>query len=528
MHKLNHLKYVVLVLLLCLAGLAGCQSPGQRYHADVIVYSATPGGISAAIAASREGSSVILLEPTRHVGGMSTSGLNRDEAEHMAKDETFGGLANIFFDEAAKRSGANMDRKPRVWQSHIAETVFLEMLDQAGVAVRYEQAVKRVDKQATRVVSLSTTRGDVFAGRVFIDASYEGDLMARAKVSYVTGREARDVFDESLAGVVYPDKAIEVSPLDDEGRLLFGVMPGPSPAPGSASAHPTPYNIRLNLTTRKDNRVEIEKPDNYHPEHHELLARCIEAGIFNSVGQIIGRYGMPGGKVECNNRQFSIVSMSIPGAQTPWARSAHFQREQIYKQYRNYTHGLLWFLKTDPRVPQAMRDDMARYGLCKDEWADNGHWPWQLYVREARRMRGRYVMSQHDITTDRKKDDVIHLGSHYIDSHQATRYATQGGGFINEGRLWQAGKIYQFPYRAITPKQDECTNLLVPVCVSSTHVAFCSIRVEASWMMLGEAAGIAAVMAKQGDIPVQSIDVAQLQQRIRAAGIPLAMPASDE
>lgn len=519
------LKRPVLACCLVLLGLAGCQSTGQRYHADVIVYSATPGGITAAIAASREGASVILLEPTRHVGGMSTSGLNRDEAEHMAKDETFGGLANVFFDEAAKRSGANLNRKPRVWQSHVAEKVFLEMLEQAGVEVYYEQAVDRVEKQDTKIVSLKTVSGDVFAGRVFIDTSYEGDLMAKANVSYVTGREARDEYDESLAGVVYPDEAIDVSPINEDGQLLFGVMPGPPPAPGSASAHPTPYNIRLNLTTREDNRVEIGKPHKYNPQEHELLARCIEAGVFNSVGQIIGRYGMPGGKVECNNRQFSIVSMSIPGAQTPWSTSNPDEREQIYKQYRDYTHGLLWFLKTDPRVPQAMRDDMSRYGLCKDEWADNDHWPWQLYVREARRMRGSYVMTQRDITTDLRKEDVIHLGSHFIDSHQATRYATADGGFINEGRLWQEGKIYQFPYRAITPQQDECTNLLVPVCVSATHIAFCSIRVEASWMILGQAAGIAATIAIDNHITLQAIDVAELQQRIREAGIPLDLLA---
>ena len=236
---------------------------------------------------------------------------------------------------------------------------------------------------------------------------------------------------------------------------------------------------------------------------------------------------MPGGKVEGNNRQFSIVSISIPGAQTHWSEASYAQREQIHQDYRDYTHGLLWFLKTDPRVPQAMRDDMAKYGLCKDEWVDNGHWPWQLYVREARRMRGSYLMTQHDITIDRNKDDVIHLGSHFIDSHQPTRYATQDGGFINEGRLWQKGAVYALPYRAITPKQDQCDNLLVPVCVSATHVAFCSVRVEASWMMLGEAAGIAAAMAGQGGISVQEIDIAPLQHRIRAAGIPLKMPVAE-
>jgi hypothetical protein len=522
---MNQFNPILLALCLLLPAFAGCQSRGVTHQADVVVFGATPGGITAAIAASRQGASVILVEPTRHVGGMSTSGLNRDEAEHMARDETFGGLANVFFDEAAKRSGQNPKARAKVWQSHVAEQVFIEMLDEAGVALHYEQAVQSVDKQAATIVSLSTTTGDTFVGQVFIDASYEGDLLAGAEVSYVTGREARDAHGESLAGAVYPDEAIEVSPVDEEGQLLFGVMPGPPPKPGSVSLHPTPYNIRLNLTTRADNRVEITKPDPYHREQHELLARCIEAGLFKSVGQILGRYGMPGGKIECNNRQFSIVSMSIPGAQTPWANANPVEREQIYEQYRNYTHGLLWFLKTDPRVPQHMREDMSRYGLCKDEWTDNGHWPWQLYVREARRMVGSYVMTEHDITTNRVKDDAIHLGSHFIDSHQATRFATAEGGFVNEGRLWREGKIYQFPYRAITPKQEDCTNLLVPVCVSSTHVAFCSIRVEASWMMLGEAAGLAAAMALQNDLDVQAVDVRTLQQLIQDAGIPLALPA---
>lgn len=527
MQLIKSVSTILLCLSMLLAMLGGCQATQPQHRADLVVYGATPGGITAAIAASRSGASVILLEPTRHVGGMATSGLNRDEAEHMARDETFGGLADVFFTTAALNSGQRPKAWAKVWHSHVAEQVFLDMLEKAGVTVRYAQAVDTVKKDGPTIVSLRTTDAHEFAGRVFIDASYEGDLLARAKVSYVTGRESREAFDESLAGVVYPDKAIDVSPVGDDGALLFGVMPGEPPKPGSASAHPTPYNIRLNLTMRDDNRVEIEKPERYDPAQHELLARCIEAGQFKSVGEIIGRYGMPGRKVEGNNRQFSIVSISIPGAQTPWSEASYEQREQIHQDYRDYTHGLLWFLKTDPRVPQAMRDDMAKYGLCKDEWADNDHWPWQLYVREARRMRGSYLMTQHDITTDREKNDVIHLASHFIDSHQPARYATHDGGFINEGRLWQKGKAYAFPYRAITPRQDECDNLLVPVCVSATHVAFCSVRVEASWMMLGEAAGIAAAMAGQGGSSVQEIDIAQLQQRLRDAGIPLALPVTE-
>jgi len=510
-----------------LAFLSGCAGPGRVHRADVVVYGGTPGGIAAAVAASREGRRVVLVEPTGHVGGMSTNGLNRDEAEHMARDATFGGLADRFFAAAAERSGAHPARKAKVWQSHVAEQVFVEMLEQAGVDVVYRQRLDSVDKRGARLTNLRTASGRSYRARVFVDASYEGDLLAAAGVRYVTGREARDAYDESLAGVRYLDEPIRVSPYDADGRPLPGVMPGPPPEPGSASPHPTPYNIRLNLTTDPDNAVPIDKPERYDPTQHELLARCIQAGLFTSVGQVIGRYGMPGNKVEINNRQHAVVSISLPGEQTPWAEATAEQRDAIHRAYRDYTHGLLWFLKTDPRVPQAMRDDMARYGFCKDEWADNGHWPRQLYVREARRMRGAYVMTQRDVTTQRTKPDAIHLGSHFIDSHHATRYAVDEQSFVNEGRLWQRGEVYQFPYRAITPKPSACDNLLVPVCVSATHVAFCSIRVEASWMMLGEAAGIAAALAVEHDSAVQQIDLADLQARLRTRDIPIDMPAAE-
>ena len=360
------IKITRFLLSLFLLVLSGCASTGHTHRADVIVYGGTPGGITSALAASREGRSVVLLEPTRHVGGISTSGLNRDEAEHMARDETFGGLAQQFFDEAAKRSGANPRSKAKVWQSHIAEQVFLEMLAAAGVKVIYEQQIDQAELNGVRIAALRTDKGQRYAGRVFIDASYEGDLLAAAGVTYVLGREARSAYDESLAGVIYSDEPIQVDPYAADGKLLPGVMPGPPPEEGSASPHPTAYNIRLNLTTRQDNRVEITRPDNYDPAQHELLARCIQAGIFKSVGQIIGRYGMPGGKIEFNNRQAAIVSMAMPGRQTPWAEASDAERQAIHRVFRDYTHGQLWFLKTDPRVPEAMRQDMARYGLCKD------------------------------------------------------------------------------------------------------------------------------------------------------------------
>lgn len=496
---------------------------------DVVVYGGTPGGITAAVSASREGASVVLLEQTRHVGGLSTSGLNRDELEHMDK-KTMGGLSEEFVNEAARRSrlppkppGFNI-RGPRVWQSHIAEKVFLEMLEAAKVPVRFEQLLDGVAKKDGRLTELTVRGKTTYRAKVFIDATYEGDLMAAAGVSHALGREARDTYGESLGGVRYLDKPIKVSPYDEDGNLLPGIMPGPLPEEFSASPHPICYNIRLNLSFKKEDSVPIGKPENYDAMQYELLARSLSSGDLKRAGQIFGFYGMPGGKKECNNCQYSIVSMSMPGEQTAWAEASFDEREKIHQTYRQYTHGLLWFLKSDPRVPQDIREEMAGYGFCRDEWADNGHWPYYLYIRAARRMRGAYIMTQADITGTRDKEDVVHIGSHFIDSHHVARYAVDQDHFINEGRIWEKGRNFDIPYRAITPKREECRNLLVPVCVSSSAVAFCAIRLEPTWMHLGEVSGMAASIAVRDGVDVQDVEIRKLQKWISKAGIPLELP----
>lgn len=496
---------------------------------DVVVYGGTPGGITSAISSAREGLSVVLLEQTKHVGGLSTSGLNRDELEHMDQ-RTMGGLSEKFLNEAARLSRVPpkpegfVIRGPRVWQSHIAEKVFLEMLEKSKVPVRYAQLLDGVTKQDGKITELRIRGGTVYKGKVFIDASYEGDLMAAAGVSYAVGREARDTYGESLGGVRYLDEKIKGPPYDEEGKLLPGIMPGPPPEEFSASPHPICYNIRLNLTKVPENSVSIEKPENYDPKQYELLARSLESGWLKKPGQVLAFYGMPGGKMECNNSQFSVISMSMPGEQTAWSEASFEERDAIHKKYREYTHGLLWFLKSDPQVPQNIRDEMAAYGFCKDEWADNGHWPYYLYIRAARRMKSDHIMTQRDITTDRDKKDVIHIGSHFIDSHHVARYAVDKDHFINEGRIWEKGENFDIPYRSIIPKAGECENLLVPVCVSSSAVAFCAIRLEPTWMHLGEVSGMAAALSIRNGKSVQDIDVGELQTKISQAGIPLESP----
>ena len=511
--------------LLCLLPIlsAGCIGKIKEY--DVCVYGGTPGGITAAISAAREGASVVLLEQTRHVGGLTTSGLNRDECNHLDR-QTLGGLCEQFLEEAVKRSkGRWTEGNSRTWQSGIAERVFLEMLKKAGVEVRYEQLLDQVGKDGARITELRVQGGGIYRAKVFIDATYEGDLMAKAGVSYSVGRESAEQYGESIAGVRYLDDKVAISPFDDEGKLLFGVMPGKPPVAGSASKVPICYNVRLNLTTDEANRVPIEKPSSYDPMQHELLARALEAGLLKDLKSIIGLYPMgESSKRELNNRQFSIVSMSIPGAQTSWAEASFKEREAIHQKYRDYTHGMLWFLKTDPRVPEPIRDEMATYGFCKDEWADNNHWPHYLYIRAARRLQGEIILTQADVIKDVAKEDVIHVGSHFIDCHHAARYVSDSGHIINEGRIWKVGTRFDIPYRAITPKAGECSNLLVPVCASASHVAFCTIRLEPTWMHLGEAAGIAAAMASKSGKSVQAVDVKSLQARLLELGIPLEHP----
>ena len=446
MSKSSFLPLTLFASMLLWLGTANAGSETGKTELDVCVYGGTPGGITAAIAAKREGASVVLLEQTRHVGGLSTSGLNRDEGEHMDRT-TFGGLYESFTRQAAIRSGTDPDVEgARKWQSRIAEQVFLEMLAAEDVPVRYEQLIDSVAREKTRITKLTVRGGTVYHAKIFIDATYEGDLMAAAGVSYTIGREARDTYDESLAGIRYLDKPIKVSPYDDKGKLLPGVMPGKPPTEFVASPVPICYNVRLNLTFDKNNQVPIEKPAGYDPKEYELLARCIQMGHIKKLSQIIGLYDIPNSsKRECNNRQFSFVSMSMPGEQTAWSEASFEQRKAIHKRYRDYTHGMLWFLKTDERVPKSIRMEMATFGFCRDEWQDNYHWPWYLYVRAARRMKGRHILTQSDITEHRDKEDVIHIGSHFIDSHHVTRYAVDRDHFVNEGRIWQDGVRFDIP-----------------------------------------------------------------------------------
>jgi hypothetical protein len=486
---------------------------------DVVVYSGVPAGIAAAIAASRAGAAVLLIEPTRHVGGMSTSGVNTAETEHMLK-WTIGGFALEFYERLGRHYGTG---KPEFYfESSVAERVYLDLLREAGVQVHYGAAVDRAERHEARIQSITLTDGTVCRAAVFIDASYEGDLMARAGVSHAVGREARDEYGEEAAGVRFDRIARRVRTVDARGRLLPGIQ-GWAQDLREGQAHPGVMNYNFRLTVTKDAaaRVPIPEPARYSPERFELLGNWIRAEMKDGrelmLPDFIGFLRRRNGKFELNNRQHAVISIGYFGGQFGWPNGTYAEREWIYQDHLDYTLGLIRFLKTDPAVAPKTRQEMAEYGLHCDEFPDNGNLPYQLYVREARRMRGACVVTQRDVTDDRRKSDSIGMSSHFIDSHHVQRLAVSENEFINEGRIWRMGWAYQIPYRALVPKSAECTNLLVPGAASFSHVAFCSYRLESVWMIAGQAAGLAGAMAAVDAVAVQHVPVSRLQERLRAA-----------
>jgi len=500
--------------------LAGVAAAGKQV--DVVVYGGTPSGIAASITAAREGADVLLVEPTRHIGGLSTSGLTTAETEHMLP-WTLGGFADEFYRRLGHHYQLKDGRPAYTFESGVAELTYLAMLREAGVQVRYGAALTRVSRQQDRITGISLADGSTVTGAVFIDASYEGDLMAAAGVSHTIGRESRDEFGESLAGIRFDPEPREAATVDESGRLLPGIS-GWKKDLREGDAHPGVmcYNLRLIVTRDPANRVPFPEPKHYDASRYALLANWLRgpAGKDPSLrlGKLIGLYDRRHGKFEMNNKQSAIVSLGHFGGQFDWPAASHRQRQRLAVEHLDYTLGLLHFLATDATVPEKIRAELREFGLHKGEFADNGHLPYQLYVREGRRMRGPFVMREQDVRTERRKPDSIGMGSHFIDSHHVQRLAVSPTAFVNEGRIWRKGRAYQIPYRALVPKKSECTNLLVPVAAGFSHVAYCTLRVEGTWMVTGHAAGVAAAMAASADLPVQEVPVEALQEKLRKQG----------
>ena len=512
--------------LLGIAVLAGsCLSPSiacaqTATEARVVVYGGVPCGIAAAITAAREGAKVTLVEPTRHIGGLSTSGINTAESEHMLK-WTIGGFADEFYRRLGKHYGTN---KPEYYfESSVAESVYLAMLKEAGIEPRFGASVDKVSKDGARITSITLTDGTKLEADVFVDAGYEGDLMARAGVKHAVGREAKSEFGEEAAGVRFDKSPRRARTVDENGKLLPGISAWAKDLK-EGDAHPGTMNYNFRLTVAKDPKLQvpIPPPKRYDAKRYALLADWFRSQAEQKkpvkLADILDLYGRRNGKFELNNKQAALISLGHFGGQFGWPDGSYDERERICEDHMDYTLGLLHFLANDPSVPPNVQAEMKGLGLHKGEFADNGHLPYQLYVREARRMRGEYVMTQKDVQEDLRKPDSIGMSSHFIDCHHVQRVALNENEFINEGRIWRMGYSNEIAYRALTPKAAECENLLVPGAASYTHVAFCTLRLESVWMITGHAAGVAAAMAAKEKLPVQKVNVPGLQEKLRAQG----------
>ena len=513
-------------ILALVVGLAVC-CLGAEHSFDVVVYGGTPGGVIAALSAAREGLNAALLGPGSHIGGMTSGGLSYTD---FGKKEVIGGYAREFYRRAGTYYGMPRYGNDVAWYSepHVAEAIFRGMLHDAGVSLFEHRRLREksgVRKSGITIQSIETEDGDVFSAKVFIDSSYEGDLMAQAGVSYTYGREASAQYNESLAGVrdrtPLHQFGVNIPARDGAGKLLPEISPRILPAPGTADKAVQAYNFRMCFTEVAENRAAFPKPTGYDPGRYILFARLIEErtkaeGRVPPLSTVLSIGRIPNGKADINNQ--GAFSTDFIGGSWDYPDASYARRAQIFEAHKLYTQGFFYFLANDPRLPEALRAEMNRWGLAKDEFADSGNWPNQLYIRESRRMVGEFVMSQKDLQTDLAKPDPIGMGSYNSDSHNVERIVDANGFVRNEGDMQVAVKPYQIPYRIMLPKKTEAANLLVPVSFSASHVAYSSVRMEPQYMILGQAAGVAAGMAIAGGTPVQEIAVAALVEKLRKQG----------
>lgn len=495
---------------------------------DVVVYGGTAGGIIAAVSAAREGLSAAVLEPTNHVGGMVSSGLGYTD---FGKKEAIGGYAYEFYYRVGRFYGMNRYSAEVSWyhEPHVAEQIFREMMTGAGVKVFEKARLKEkggVKKEGTRVISIDTEGGDTFSAKIFMDATYEGDLMAQAGVTWVYGREASAEYGESLAGV--RDRTplhqflVDIPAKGPDGKLLPEISTNQPAAAGSADKAVQAYNFRMCFSEATDRVPFSRQPAGYDASRYALFAKLVVArtkaeGKVPALATVISIGRLPNQTADINNN--GAFSTDYVGASWTYPNAGYAERDRIWEDHKRYTLGFFYFLANDPELPEVLRNEMKHWGLCRNEFTDNDHFPRQIYIREDRRMVGEYVMRQQDMQTELTKPDVIGMGSYNSDSHNVQRIVGSDGMVRNEGDMQVAVTPYQIPYRILTPKRAEATNLLNPVTFSATHVAYSSVRMEPQYMILGQAAGVAAKMAIDANSAVQAIDTKALTAKLRSQGV---------
>jgi hypothetical protein len=535
-----------LLIQLMAAGMA-CAA---EVRTDICVYGGTSAGIAAALQAVRMGKTVSLVEPSGHVGGLTTGGLGATDIGNKA---AIGGIAREFYERVFRyyenkevwkledrdaylkkhRGGrdpvSEVTGRETLWffEPSAAASIYRDMLLESGVQVQVGEPLTAVAREGRSIASLTTGSGNVWRAAIFLDCTYEGDLMAKAGVSYHVGREANAVYGEKLNGVRGETPKHQFSlpvdpwkkPGDPTSGLLRHVQTDPPGEAGSGDHTVQAYNFRLCMTQDPANRRAWEKPEGYDEADFELLARYLEAraaaGKPLTAGQLFHPLPMPNRKTDTNNN--GGFSTDVIGMNYAWPEASHEERAKIFRDHERYTRGFFYFLSSSARVPGKLREEVASWGLTKDEWPATGGWPPQLYVREARRMMSSYVMTEDDCRGVRRAEDPVGIGAYNMDSHNCRRIV-RNGRVENEGDVQEAVKPYPVSWRSIIPKASECTNLAVPVCLSASHIAYGSIRMEPVFMILAQSAATGACLALETGVTLAELPYGTLRERLLADG----------
>jgi len=553
-----HIKIISICFsAIVLAAAPSCRNPEKKEHpgtlsADVVIYGGTSAAVIAAVQVVKMGRKAVIVCPDTHLGGMTASGLGFTDTGNKV---VIGGLARDFYHrlyqhyqkaEAWKwqkkseygnvgQGNVAIDGEFRtmwIFEPSAAEKVFEDLIREYEIPVYRDEWLDRengVETSGGAITSITTLNGLGFEGGVFIDASYEGDLMASAGVKYHTGREGTDVYDEQWngvqTGIFHHGHHFEspISPYVVPGDPTSGVLPRISTEDpgeyGSGDHRIQAYCFRMCLTDLPENRVDITRPDGYDSTQYELLVRIFDSGwrqTFNKFDPI------PNRKTDVNNHgPFSTDNI---GMNYDYPEGSYERRKEIIQEHTLYQKGLLWFLKSDPRVPEEVRAEMARWGYAKDEFTDNGNWPHQIYIREGRRMVSDFIMTENEVLGKAPVNRSVGMGSYTMDSHNTQRYITPDGFVQNEGDIGVETPPYRIDMGSILPVKAECSNLLVPVCLSCSHIAFGSIRMEPVFMILGQSAATLAVLAIEGRTGIHEIPYEILKSRLMADEQVLEIP----
>ncbi|MDX1564299.1 MAG: FAD-dependent oxidoreductase [Phycisphaeraceae bacterium] len=542
------------LVFLAMAMALGCAPQAvsaQEKQWDVVIYGGTSAAVIAAVQVKKMDKTVVVVSPDKHLGGLSAGGLGWTDS---GKKAAIGGLSRNFYQRIKKHYDdpkAWRQQKPSqykryrpnddamwVFEPHVAEKVFENLVAEYKIPVHRDQWLDRkkgVKKQGARIVSITTLGGKTYAGTMFIDGTYEGDLMAAAGVDFHVGREANSVYGETLNGVQTRRARShqfrkKISPYWEPGNPQSGLLPriqegGPGEE-GSGDHRVQAYNFRVCMTNAPSNRVPFPKPDGYDVKQYELLLRTLKAGSRHVFGKFDPA---PNRKTDTNNHgSFSTDNI---GMNYDYPTASYERRREIIKEHETYQKGYHYFLANDPRVPESIRKRYSQWGLPKDEFTDNGHWPHQIYVREARRMVGDFVVTELHLRRQKPTPRSIGMGSYNMDSHNVQRYVAKtpnGQAYVlNEGDIQvNPGGPYPIDYGAVLPKKNQADNLLVPLAVSSSHIAYGSIRMEPVFMILGQSAATAAVFSIEDNIAPQDLPYEKLKARLEADGQVLEMGRS--